>query len=361
MMSLMGVCMSVRAISERADHQPTTNHLALAQNTEGVADIRTVVASVETGMASQCACAARSVICPSNCALRWQWDENNVLYWLSLSGAQLNRHALGMTSVISKAAVAADIPAVSNLSDFVRALYYLPFSNDMHFGLSCSIVGSMTNAELAGVLFDMWTNDYGKECRMPESRFVITRRSPLHALRKIGTPEVIDRLNHAWLTLHGSALPYSGPGETIAPDVYPQEARDWLFNYPILSVRDAMVSVWYHSQRPETPDLLRAYARRLRATPVDNLYWGTTNHSVRDPFGNLPAARTDDKRARIREINDYADMFERQYGRWLKDKQRLPLHYGCYRDGNWDEYRHLSEKERRDRYGAQYGSSNLIR
>jgi hypothetical protein len=162
-------------------------------------------------------------------------------------------------------------------------------------------------------------------------------------------PEIMDKLNTAWLVLAQNKKSYLMPRVTISPDKYPEEARDWLFNYPLPSVRDGMANEWYWSERPDAAQVLRAYIKTLKSLPLSNPYW------------NAPEPRHVYKRARIKEIQEMADRYEHQYERWLKDKQRMPLHSGLYEDDGWDEYRKLSEEERRGRYGAQYGSSKPLR
>jgi len=290
-----------------------------------------------------------------------RWDGENVDYWLRCLGTPLDRHTLSMTSVIAATAIANNVAVVSNVCDFARVLYYLSFTNNQHVSAASTLLGGVTNQQLVPTLIDIWTNEYGKQYIMPETGSAVIRRCLINALRRMGTPDVVEQLNHAWAGLNQRGLVLGPPGETISPDRCPQEAREWLFTHWSPTVRARMVDRWLESERPETPNVLRLYIKKLEATALDDPYWGPTNAWVRDPFGRLPASRAYEKQAWIAEIKDKTEHYARKYRRWLKDEQRMPLHYGCYRDGNWDEYRRLSEEDRRRRYGKQYGSPVFIK
>jgi len=287
-----------------------------------------------------------------------RWDAENVDYWMKQLGAPLSfRDYGGLTNDLVETAVRHGMACPTSIIEFAHALYFMPLTKDRLVGTSQILISRATNQVLAPLLIDLFTNDYGRYHVLPESDIKYSRTHDLtDALRGIGTPHVIEQLNQAWAELNKGEPWRSPPGETISPDRYPQEAREWLFTHWSPAVREAMVSRWLKSERPDTPEVLRLYIKKLEATALDDPYWGPTNAAVRDPFGRLPAARAYEKQAHIAEVRDWTEHYARKYRRWLKDKQRMPLHYGCYRDGNWDEYRRLSEADRQRRYGKQYGS-----
>jgi len=274
------------------------------------------------------------------------WNAENVAHWLRVLGTPFDAD---MTGVIVATALAAHTTVASNAVDFIRELYYLPFTNDAQVGAIGEIIWNTTNVECADGLFALWTNAQGRTFTLPESGNNLDGAyCLLKPLRTMGTPEIIDKINKGWLDLKKKGV-FSGlPSETISPDAYPKEARDWLFHYPITAVRDAMANTWYWSERPEAAQVLRDYIKRLKATSINDSYW------------DAPEPRDSYKRARIKEIQNLADNYERQYQRWLEDKQRMPLHSGLYEDNGWDDYRQLSEQERRNRYGAQYESRKSL-
>jgi len=292
-----------------------------------------------------------------------RWDAESVAYWMEQLGTPLRvRHYTRFTNAFLSTALELNVQPVSNVSQFLHVLYFMPFTSNACIADAVSFVRYSTNACLVNVLLDLFTNDYKKMYTWPETGTAYEKSgSSLDALRGIGTPHVIEQLNQAWAELNKGEPWRSPPGETISPDRYPREAQEWLFTHWSPTVRARMVDRWLESERPETPNVLRLYIKKLEGTAVEDPYWGPTNAWVRDPFGRLPASRAYEKQAWIAEIKDKTEHYARKYRRWLKDEQRMPLHYGCYRDGNWDEYRRLSEEDRRRRYGKQYGSPVFIK
>jgi hypothetical protein len=299
---------------------------------------------------------------PTNATLQAQslvrcpaWDQATVMAcWAQLSPVHVlprceQESSLQLVAVAQRA----HLPPPRNGEELLKTIYALPLTNEED-GCIFGILSGVTNEAMAELVFWAITNFHYAWLSVSEADPVLRHwlhskvTTSITALRNIGTPTVMDRLNKLLRQLLNEGHEIHEPGECIDPDRYPAEAHMWLLDYPEPLVRYRMLGEWLHSSRPETPELVDAWCRRLHKMPDDFYLWKD------DP--DIAASKRRIALSAVRLRHEYV----RRYKRWIDDGQRMPLHYGCYEDDRWDKYRKLSEEERRGRYGAQYGSSQPL-
>lgn len=313
-----------------------------------------------------------------------RWDRACLETYLDCMGEYKRTRSFDkLLDYVIAAATTASMRVPTNALDFARLLYDVPATTNLAYPIS--LLRSVTNEALAELLlwgmtnyFAEWhdllptlprmepryhhsviTNSHGKavgqsaELQNPDdiawTQFLSSRVQQkcdysFFGLRSIGTPRVVHALNCLLNTYRYRGEKISDPTATIAPDKYPEEARRWLLTSPFLHTKNAMAAAWYTSHRPEAPEVLRLYIAQLKHMPVQNDQW----FIFRDP----EAAEI--KRHEIWRLTTITDEYERMYKRWLADGKRMPLHYGCYHDENWRDYKKRSPAERKARYGTTY-------
>lgn|GEM_PF-5648945 len=212
-----------------------------------------------------------------------------------------------------------------NGEELLMALYDVTPTNEKD-GLMFGILRCVTNETYTDLLLWGYTNFYYDARRIVDMqdlyRDIAMTKShcSLNSLRNMGTPTVIDRVNKMQRLMCDAGDDLSMPGETIDPAQYPVDAREWLLNYPEPDVRYNMVHEWLHSGRPETPELLNEWCRRINSMPDDFHLWAG------DP--NVPAS----KRKIVRYVKDLRVRYIRRYQRWQADGQKDCFNSGRYRD-----------------------------
>ncbi len=281
-----------------------------------------------------------------------RWDEKTVQNYMNTLKPpdKYKRTDNEFINIITNTAIANNIVRVpTNLIDFVARLFDLPVTNESNMADVFIMVKNTTNAALGDFFLDRFTNYYGEHYKIDGWEYDRDRsQTCLWAINNIATPELIDKLNKAWIVVR-KRDPFNlnvYPCFTINPDRFPKESEDWLFNSPYVKVRKRMVNNWLQSKRPEKIEILRRYIKKLEKTPK------------LDPIFTLGLRSYDDhnimKRMIIKTLENLVAERERQYRRWLEDKKRMPLDYGVYHDGHWEKYNKMSEEERKKIYRGDY-------
>jgi len=314
------------------------------------------------------------------------WNEETVRHFIN----QMKPHETSfdksvnnrLVRIITNAALQANTKVPTNVFDFTYLIYELPISNSRDTYLIFDLISYTTNEAFADIFIWGYTNYYseaellirkvtkentkiitdrfGNICEKyiaPDLQSKIEKNSKIRLLKrkssvslrglcKIGTPNVINRLNklHSKLLAEGNSLGHI-PGETIDPDKYPKESREWFLNHPELEVRKNMFYRWYNSSRPEANEVMDLYIRQLEKIPKLDSYWTKGEREIDKPHM---------KEILLREKKEILGRRKREYKRWLEDGKRMPLKYGCYKDGSWEKYKNRTEKERIRRYGKTY-------
>ena len=251
-----------------------------------------------------------------------------------------------LVNAITNTAIANNLEVPSNIVGFTKCMFYLPLTNERADCERASFFSNITNEVVGDTLLTLFTNHY-KEKYIQPGWYEPYDRSDLclSALGNIRTPELMDKLNKALIELNKNNRRFKEPNATIDPDRFPKESEDWLFNSPYNKVKDKMAGNWLGSERPETVDVLRRYIKKL--DKMDKM----------DPYF-IDGWREDDKphmkKLRLKRLNDQVDKYERRYQRWIEDDKRMPLRYGTYSNGSWEEYKKESEEERKLKYLDAY-------
>ena len=245
-------------------------------------------------------------------------------------------------------------PVPSNPLEFVSLIYTIRYSDWNHAARAQGFITHTTNEVATDLLLWGFTNYYFVALTMAKETgeetpdgLGITRGksdSSLRGLRNIGTPQTMDKLNKLLRQLCNEGRCIHEPGETIDPNCYPNEAKDWLLKYPEELVRVRMAHEWLGSSRPETPELIRQHIKWLKTLPKDRPFWSS---------GNGESWKKDSINSLEREVK----RFEVRYQRWLEDGKRLNINDGSYKDDYWDGYKKEREAERAKERAAQ---TNMI-
>lgn len=262
------------------------------------------------------------------------WDEATLTSCWSQIGP-FEEMTLSKKQAITKltnAAHNARLPAPSNGEELLKSVYELLLTNQDE-GFVHLILSGVTNEAYADLLIWGFTNFHIQASQIADlhkiERDVLMSKSQCSflSLGNIGTPAVMDRLNKLLRQLQNEGHGIYEPGAVINPANYPVEAREWLLNYPEPLVRYGMLDEWLHSGRPETPELVDAFCKRLTAFPDDFYLWR----------GDPDVAAS--KRDIIEEVKRARASYVRRYKRWMADGQKENFNSGNYYDELWDAYK----------------------
>ena len=227
-----------------------------------------------------------------------------------------------------------DVPFPSNLEQFVRQVF-----NNINTNYDVSIhpfriCMNTTNEYLDDVYVDLLTTRWSQVFTYPhwsgKMESILFRDVCISALRSIGTPKAMDKLNKGLRNLlNAGVYKCYEPGFGISPDKYPKDAEDWLFNYPEIEVRKVMIEEWLHSSQPETVEIIQRKIKELEKLPKEDPYFTAGYNRDEWPYC---------KKVMLDEMKNKVAMFERRRKRWLKDDKRGSLQLGIYSDDYWDMY-----------------------
>ena len=205
-----------------------------------------------------------------------KWNEKTVRTYIN-SIKPPNRYKYvdnRIINIITNTAIANNINVPTNIIDFTQFILEFPSTNYNSVWRVLDIIHGCTNEILGKFLLLQFTNYYGEKYMLPGWEGSVNRSDPcLWAIRTIGTPELMDNLNKAWLEMRKNDRRYPGPGETIEPDRFPKESEDWLFNSTYCRTREIMVTEWLECKRPERVDVLRKYIKKLENTDKMDPYF----------------------------------------------------------------------------------------
>lgn len=253
-------------------------------------------------------------------------------------------------------AQAVNAPVPSNALEFVSLIYTIRYTDWENAARALGFISDTTNEAVTDLLLWGFTNYHFVALTMPkehsdykpDGRDITQGKSgsSLRRLRRIGTPYTIDKLNKMLRQLCNEGRCIHEPGETIDPDLYATEAKDWLLNYPEDLVRWRMAGNWLGPSRPETPEPIRRHIKWLKTLPQKHPFWSSGDESWKgDALDTVE-----------RDLRDY----EVQYQRWLEDGKHKNINAGSYKDEHWDRYKKEREAERAKERAAQAGSTNNV-
>jgi hypothetical protein len=235
------------------------------------------------------------------------------------------------------------IPVPSNTEEFIATLFALPLSSSRDACILWGLVSDTTNPALSDFLFSFSTNHFGESYSRPGWSDSVDRTTfSLWPMRGLGTPDLLDRLNRFMDDGVKSAdRRFASPRWwSLDPNRYPVEARQWLLEYWRPEIQHYMFERWYYSERPEALSVLDEFLRRAELLPWSDPLWRIDRWQ--------PEERRHIKRLLLEEYRNKRNEFAKLYARWIEDDKRMPLHWGCYTDDYWDDYRKEPEPIRRD-------------
>ena len=270
------------------------------------------------------------------------WNENFIRKFLStLSSKTLSPRSEKMAiNILIRKATNQQIRIPTNMLDFVATIVEFPATNTETLSWIHEVVYNVTNELVNDYFISAYISNLIKKSSIPyenmQKRWIVDKRVSIitRTIGRIGTPELIDKFNKTRDELRKQSEELSdaiGRGNwSFLPERFPEEAQEWLKNYPDIYVRAGLARSYLDTERPETIKVVGEFIEHLKTVPKDKQYWKDAQCTKKDTI----------------EWFEYLwSEYGRKYKRWIEDNKQMALHRG-YTDERWEKYKNLPEKEK---------------